>query len=109
LVESVTGASSAPSEEHAGCIAFTPTSDTPEVTLSFAAPGHFSVTPARTGVYTTQLEPAGGNSDVRSGARGWSVPAGERLVLSVTATKPWLRLTIPANGLTTLCNATPTG
>jgi hypothetical protein len=102
LIEAVEGASAMPTPGQSTCVTVSPTSDDPEVVLSFAAPGHFSASPEHGGVYVTQLEAADGG--VRSLPRSWSVPGGDRLVLSVSATEPRLRFTVPISGDTTLCN-----
>ncbi len=101
----VEGASAAPTRGERACVTVSPTSDDPEVVLSFAAPGHFSARPEHSGVYVTQLEaPEGG---ARSLPRSWPVPGGERLAMSVSTTEARLRVTVPVDGDTTLCNVVP--
>ena len=99
------GASVAGVPGRPACVAVTPTSDDPELVLTFAQPGHFSATPERPGVYVTRLESTDGSA--RSLPRSWPVPGGEKLVLDVTATEPQLRLTLPDDSPTTLCNVAP--
>ena len=101
-VEAVAGATATPTPDRPRCVTVAPTSDAPVVTLSFADPGYVTARPEHAGTVVTQLEDAGGGA--RSLARPFAVPGGDRLVVSVTATEPWLQLTLPMSGDTTLCN-----
>jgi hypothetical protein len=88
------------------CVVVTPRSDDPTVVLSFAEPGTVRVTPSRTGTITTQLQPPDPQTSVSSRARSWPAPGGDAQVVSSSATELWLRLGVPAEGTTRVCNVT---
>lgn len=88
----------------ASCIVVTPRSDDATVLLSFAEPGTVTVTTSRSGAITTQLQPPDPQSAVRSTPRAWPASGGDPQAVSSSATKLWLRLGVPAEGTTRLCN-----
>jgi hypothetical protein len=92
------------SSNSGSCIVVTPRSDVPTVLLSFAEPGTINVTPSRSGGITTALQPPDAQSSVHSGTRTWPAPGGETRAVSSAATELWLRLGVPAEGTTRVCN-----
>jgi hypothetical protein len=104
-VEGTEGARVAPSSA-SSCVVVTPRSDDPTVLLSFAEPGTVRVTPSRSGGITTALQPPDAQSSVHGGTRTWPAPGGETQAVSSSATERWLRLGVPAEGTTRMCNVT---
>ncbi len=92
------------SSSTSSCVVVTPRSDDPIVLLSFAEPGTVRVTPSRSGGITTALQPPGARSSVHGGTRTWPAPGGDTRAVSSSATELWLRLGVPAEGTTRLCN-----
>ncbi len=97
------GATVAPAST-ADCVSVTGTSDQPVVLLQFPAPGSVTVTPSRSGTITAQLQAPEPGSTTRGRGRSFPATGGQALVVSVAATKPWLRLGVPADGSTELCH-----
>lgn len=105
-IDGVTGATVAPTPGRSGCVTVSPTSADPVVVLGFARPGHLTLAPQHSGTFTTQIE-EGDGSGARSMERDWSVPGGAEKTLNVSATESRLRVTVPVDGDTMLCNVTP--
>ena len=102
-VEGTEGARVTPSSG-GSCVVVTPRSDDPIVLLSFTEPGTVRVTPSRSGGITTALRLPDAQSSVHSGTRTWPAPGGDTQVVSSSATERWLRLGVPAEGTTRVCN-----
>lgn len=103
VVEGAAGARVSPPTTGA-CVEVTPRSDDPVVLLSFADPGTVMVTPSRTGTITTQLQVPDARATARSTPRTWPTSGGDTQAVSSSATGLWLRLGIPTEGTTRLCN-----
>jgi hypothetical protein len=97
------GATVTPDGARADCVTVAPQSPDPEVDLTFARPGHFSVEPQQSGIYTARLQAADGEGPL-SLPRQWSANGGERITFNVGTTTSLLRLTVPTGSPTTLCN-----
>jgi hypothetical protein len=97
------GATIAPSPSEPGCVTVTPTSASPVILLDFSQPGAVEIDTSTAGVVTTQLQRPESDSSVRGRGRSFPVGAHQRLVVSVAATRPWLRLGVPATGPTDVC------
>jgi hypothetical protein len=105
-VEDVTGASVTPTPGRTDCVTVSPESADPEVVLAFPRPGHVSLQPQHSGTFATRLQPADGSGPA-SMERDWSVFGGDQLTLNMSATDSRLRVTVPVDGDTTVCNVTP--
>ncbi|HEY3673527.1 MAG TPA: hypothetical protein VGN51_21505 [Acidimicrobiia bacterium] len=86
------------------CAVVTPGSDEPVVVLSFAQPGSVTVATSRSGTLTTQLQLPTPDAPTRGRGQSWPSRGGVAQAVSVSATKPWLRLGVPPEGTTRVCH-----
>jgi hypothetical protein len=98
------GARVEPSTDRPGCVTITATSAAPVVLLDFDAPGTVRVDPSSDGTVTAQLQRPEADSPTRGRGRSFPVSARQSLAVSVAATRPWLRLGVPATGPTEVCH-----